>query len=305
MTKLVEIISTDQLILPGLLFENHQIKTKKIAIWLHGMGDNGIFYKPKLINQLAHQLNTIKVDFLAFNNRGAHNQKYLKYYNNQPSDFLGGWTNELIKDCLKDIDGAINFVQQQDYHKIYLIGHSTGANKAVLYHFKKLKKDPVAAYILLGPSDDIGCHYLDLSSKFFSNLQLSQQIINQYRPLKKMPKYSGCYHMSAQSCFDMLNPDGNYNIFPYYEASFKRLGHKKLFQELNSLDRNFLIILGQFDEFTIPFNGPKNIFKLIEKNLQSSVKKFFNYQIINQADHSFNNQEIELAQRIAQWIKKN
>ena len=93
MTKLVEIIATDQLILSGLLFENDQLKTKKIAIWLHGMGDSGVFYKPKLINQLADQLTSNQISFLAFNNRGAHNQKYLKFQDNQQTHFRGGWTN--------------------------------------------------------------------------------------------------------------------------------------------------------------------------------------------------------------------
>ncbi len=305
MTKLVEIIATDQLILPGLLFENDQLKTKKIAIWLHGMGDNGVFYRPKLINQLANQLNLNQISFLAFNNRGAHNQKYLKFQDNQQTHFRGGWTNELIIDCLKDIDGAINFAQQQGYQTIYLIGHSTGANKAVLYHYKKQTKDPIRAYILLGASDDVGCNYLNLQDKFLNDLKLAKRMISLDKPFKKMPKYSGCYPMSAQSCFDMLNPDGNYNIFPYYEANFKRLGRKKIFQELNSLDRNFLMIFGQLDEFSIPFNGPENIFQLITKNLASTTKKFLNYEIINQADHSFNGHEIELSKRITTWIKKN
>jgi len=300
MTQLVEIISEDNLILPGLLFETNS--SSRLAIWLHGMGDSGIFYKTKLINSLAEAFNSRHISFLAFNNRGAHNQKYLKNNQDNNKPFPGGWTNEIIKDCIYDINGAINLAKKLNYQKLYLIGHSTGANKIVLYNYKNQKNNPFEKYILLGPGDDTGLQALSNEKKYFSNLELSKKYLAQNRNFKIMPKYSFLYPMSAQSAFDMLNPDGDYNIFPYYEITQHRLGHKKLFQELDSINQPTLIIYGQNDEFITDYGGPKLIEKIIKDNLSTKTLSYIKFKIIKDADHSFHDHEQQLAREISQWI---
>jgi len=300
MTQLIEVISEDNLILPGLLFENNN--HDQLAIWLHGTGDNGVFYKTKLINALAKELNDHHISFLAFNNRGAHDRKYLKNNLNPNQSFLGGWTNEIIKDCIYDINGAINLAKQLHYSQLYLIGHSTGANKIVLYHFKNQKNSPFKKYILLGPGDDTGLQALSNEKQFLYNLQLAQKYLTQNRYFKIMPKYSHLYPMSTQSAFDMLNPDGDYNIFPYFEVMYHRLGHKKLFQELNSIDRPTLIIYGQNDEYLINYSGVNMVKKIIKQNLSPSTLSRITFKIIEGSDHSFHDHEYVLAREISRWI---
>ena len=51
----VSLLSSDKLKLPGLLYEPDK-PTKKAAIWLHGMGDSGVFYNPERINALGKAL---------------------------------------------------------------------------------------------------------------------------------------------------------------------------------------------------------------------------------------------------------
>ncbi len=75
--EFVSFLSTDNLKLPGLLYRP-SAQTKKVAIWLHGMGDNGVFYNPTMINALGQALSEQGIALLAFNNRGAHSVKTLK-----------------------------------------------------------------------------------------------------------------------------------------------------------------------------------------------------------------------------------
>ena len=68
-------------------------------------------------------------------------------------------------------------------------------------------------------------------------------------PLHIMPKYTGMYPFSAQSAWDILDPDGAYNTFPYYEALNERLGKKPLFEEYRKIDKPMLAIIGAEDEY--------------------------------------------------------
>src|SRR5262249_23477065 len=75
--ELVSILSSDKLELPGLLYRTDR-DTRKAAVWLHGLGDNAVFYKPAEINSLAAGLAEQGIALLAFNNRGAHLGRTLK-----------------------------------------------------------------------------------------------------------------------------------------------------------------------------------------------------------------------------------
>ncbi len=66
--------TTDGLGLPGLLFKPDK-DTKKAVVWLHGMGDNAVFYNPGFINTIGKAMTDKGIAVLAFHNRGAAQQK--------------------------------------------------------------------------------------------------------------------------------------------------------------------------------------------------------------------------------------
>jgi predicted esterase len=53
--ELGSFLTTDGLKLPSLLYAPDK-PTQRAAVWLHGMGDNGIFYRPERINALGEAL---------------------------------------------------------------------------------------------------------------------------------------------------------------------------------------------------------------------------------------------------------
>lgn len=301
----VSLEATDKLVLPGLLYEpDHQLKAA--TIWLHGMGDNAVFYKPALINELGKAHAEKGIAFLAFNNRGAHNQKYLKIADEslpeEDRDYQGGTHYELISDCVKDIDGAVDFLKARGYKTLYLAGHSTGANKICVYDSAK-KQTPFTRYVLAGPGDDTGLFFTDLGEKkYWQSLKHAGKLIGNDKPLDTMPKYTGMYPFSAQSTWDILNPDGAYNTFPYYEQTTERLGQKPLFKEFSSIQTPTLVIIGAQDEYMFTADGADKALKMFLQHTQSTMIKKHDFELVKNADHSFRDYEADFAQHVADWL---
>jgi len=303
--QFVSITSSDKLLLPGLLYTPKQA-TKKAAIWLHGMGDTGIFYSPPRINALGDSLTAKNIALLTFNNRGAHNSKSLRIDDESlPEDerhYQGGTYYEKIADCVHDIDGAVAFLRKQGFSTLYLLGHSTGANKICAYH-ARAKQNPFTKYVLASPGDDSGDYYANLGKKkFWQALKLAEQLIAKHKPLHTMPMYSGMYPFSAQAAFDILDPDGAYNTFPYYEESVERIGHKQLFKEYRTFDRPTMVIFGEKDEFVITDGGSAAAADMLKKYLPTATQASSIFKLVREADHSFHDHETEFAETVASWL---
>lgn len=296
-------LATDNVTLPGLLYTPDK-PTKKATIWLHGMGDNGIFYKSALINALAEAHDKQGIAFLAFNNRGAHSNKQLKIADDtlpeEDRSYQGGSHYELIADCVKDIDGAVRFLKEKGFTELYLAGHSTGANKICVYD-AAVEQTPFKKYVFAGPGDDTGLFFRDLGAKrYWEALKLAGKYLKK-EPMRVMPKYSGMYPFSAQSAWDILNPDGNYNTFPYYEATAERLGEKPLFKEYRAIENPTLVIIGEQDEYAAPA-GPKVALDIFMKHTSNAMLKHHDFVLVHDADHSFHDQEAEFAEQVAEWL---
>lgn len=301
---LVSVTASDNIQLPGLLYRPAK-PTNKVAVWLHGMGDSAVFYKPGLINSLAQALTDNNIALLAFNNRGAHNSKSLRIADEslplEDRRYQGGTYYEVIADCVKDIDGAVAYLQQDNFSTFYLLGHSTGANKICAYHVRA-KHNLFSKYILAGPGDDTGLMFSDLGEKkFWQALNYAARFIKT-EPLHIMPKYTGMYPFSAQSAWDILNPDGDYNTFPFYEATSERLGKKRLFDEYRQLDRPTLVIFGENDEYTTTAGGTDQALGLFMKHTSNAMLKKTDFNSVPNGDHSFHGVEAVFAKQAADWL---
>ncbi len=304
--ELISVISTDKLELPGL-FYTPKTKSTKVAVWLHGMGDSGTFYNPVRINALAEALTARGISLLAFNNRGAHNIKKLRIVDETLADedvgYSGGTFYELIADCVKDIDGSVSFLKNREFDELYLIGHSTGANKICAYH-ERAKNNSFKKYVLAGPGDDSGLFFSDLGEKKFKlalNFAKNARKANKY---KIMPKYSGMYPFTVQSAVDILDPDGDYNTFPFYEVTTRRLGKKPLFSEYSKIDLPTLVIFGENDEYAYTAGSAKDALKIFKMFTNRAAAESTDFELVTNADHSFHGQENQFAEQIASWLAK-
>lgn len=301
--QLVSFKTPDNLSLPGLLYEPSG-KSEKVAIYLHGNGSSSIFYGDYKMNLYGDALTKKGISFFPFNNRGAHWIKKLnKKINGKEERILYGMTYELIKECILDIDGAVEFLKTLGYKTFYLIGASTGANKIVVYHYYK-PKNPISKYILLSGGDDTGLYY-DMEfkknkKKFSSVLARCKKEIEKGSGRKLVPRYILKEPLiSYQSLYDTINPDGDYNIFPFNEyMNNLRLSKKQLFREYKTINKPTLLVCGEKDEYC--YGEVAQYVDILRKECPN--QKLFTFEIIQDADHGFEGKEGELIKIISNWL---
>ncbi len=301
-TALSHFLTTDNLRLPGLLYEP-TYPTNRAAIFLHGCGSSSVFYKP-MMNTWGKQFTENGISFFPFNNRGAHLIKSLhqETEGEESERVIGGTYYEKISECMYDIDGAVNFLKEKGYETFYLIGHSTGANKIVVYNTLN-NQNPVTKYVLLAGGDDTGLNYEMLGEKhFYAALKRAKQEIDRGNGLKTVPKYLYPEPYTYRALYDVLNPDGEYNTFPFYEyLNNKKLTTKPLFQMYTKIEKPMLIVYGEQDEFC--FNNVKGCMNALKKH--TNPKAHATFHVISETGHGFDGKEEELGSMMTKWLTEN
>lgn len=293
--QFIEFQTKDGLTLPGLLYRGK--KDKAVVIYLHGNGSSSVFYDETKNRPLASALTKKNISILYFNNRGAHIIKKLNVRRGKKEERKRfGMAYEKIKECIEDIDGAVSFLKKQGYRKFYLAGASTGANKICVYNFYKPKND-VEKYVLLSGGDDTGICYHALGKlRFWKLLAEAKRKIKAKRGEQIIKEMLPDYFFSYIGFFDIANPEGDYNIFPFYEILHKvKLSKKPLFRHFKSIKKPTLVVYGDQDEYAWG-----NVPKIVE-TLKSYQPKL-DYRIIRGADHGFKNRETELARMVVNWL---
>jgi pimeloyl-ACP methyl ester carboxylesterase len=302
LAQLVTVTATDGLLLPALLFEPAR-PTARIVIWLHGMGTSGVIYSPDHTNAIASALTATGTAFLALQNRGAGILQGIKYFDEagERQKRIQGTSHELIRDCIHDVEGALAFAGHKGYTDYLLGGHSTGANKTALYNYLK-PENAFSGYIIYGGGDDTGIFYEDLGSeRFHQVLATSKRQIDAGHGEHMAPTELFEGHFSYQSIYDLLGPDGDYNVFPFYEAQHARLGSKLLFREFKSITKPALVVYGAADEYCRP--DVATCLSLLAR--ECSDPKLFTFQTIPGADHGCYQHEPELGGTIAKWVQNH
>jgi len=292
--KVVQIKTKDGLILPGLLHEAP--RSKKAAIHLHGNGSISVFYHDDQRDEQVKALREKGISFLLFNNRGAHYIKKLDVVKKGKTEGKRfGTAYERIKECIQDIDGAIHSLEKLGYKEFYLVGESTGANKICVYHYYK-PNNKVSRYILLGGADDTGIYYDMLGkTKFSKLLKTSKEKIKQEKGEEIIPQLLPAI-FSYIGFYDIANPDGDYNVFPFSEVIKKlKLSRKPLFRHFKSLNKLTLVIYGEKDEYA--WGDVPRVVDILKKQ-----KPELQYKIIKEADHSFSKKQKELSKVMANWL---
>lgn len=296
--EFIEFKTKDGLTLPGLLYGNP--KNKEVLIYLHGNGSSSVFYNQKKKIMIAEELGKKEVSALFFNNRGANisNRLAVRKSGKQIGWKLCGMAHEKTKECIEDIDGSVSFLKKLGFKKFYLAGSSTGANKICVYNFYKKKNNLISKYLLLAPGDDTGIYYDILGkAKFGKLLKKAKEMIRKKRGKEIIHDEAFTWEMfSWQGFYDIANPDGDYNTFPFLEALGKiKLSKKKLFRHYKSIKKPSIVIYGSEDEYAWGDVG-RMVDILKEQNPS------LDYKTIKGADHGFTERERQLAKTIAEWL---
>lgn len=292
--RLVHFEATDSVSLAGILFEPRLRKRRQAVVFLHGTGGASVFEAPRTLS-LAEEFVARRLSYFPFNNRGAQVIRRLR--SRTSPDLLGGMAHELIRDSIHDIDGCVRFLRADGYRDITLVGHSTGANKIAVYNFYK-PRNPVTRYVLLAGGDDVGLMYDKLGARRFRSVL--RQARERRRSDELAPPSIYGLPISWRALHDMINPDGDYNVFPFLEAWKRvRLSRKPLFRHLKTIRKPTLVIYGENDEYC--FGDVAGCLRALADALgpRTNVESV----VMAGATHGFGGYEQELATLIADWIE--
>lgn len=290
--RLVRFEAADGIELAGLLYEPKR-RTARVAVFLHGTGGASVF-ESKRTNRLAEAFVSRGIAWFAFNNRGAHVMKRM-------GEGWQGAAFEKIRDCVPDIDGAVRMLRRRGYRDLTLIGHSTGANKIAVYdHYKA--RNFVKRYVLLAGGDDTGLAYAHLGARrFAATLAKARTMIQARRGDELLPRgLSPIEPISWRAWYDMANPDGDYNVFPFLEAMRNvRLSRRPRFRYVRAIRKPSLVLYGENDEYCYD-DVPRCVGILADA---IGPKPNFELAILEGAGHGFGGFEEEVGRVIAEWIE--
>lgn len=286
LARLVRFAATDGVELPALLYEPRRA-TKRVAVFLHGTGGSSVF-DSRRTNRIAQEFLSHGIAYFAFNNRGAH----VVRRNGLGSAF------ERIRDCVKDIDGALRELRSRGYRDVTLIGHSTGANKIAVYdHYKP--RNSVKRYVLLAGGDDTGMIYAHLGARrFVAALAKARAMIKAKRGDEFVPHATSPMLLTWRAFYDMANPDGDYNVFPFLEVLRNvRLSRRGRFRYVKAIRKPALFLYGEHDEYSSPDTST------CVRVLADAIGARPNVEIgiVAGADHGFWGMERELVDVIMAW----
>jgi pimeloyl-ACP methyl ester carboxylesterase len=284
--RLVRFEATDDVALAGLLYEPART-TKRAIIWLHGLGAS--VFESRRTNLLAQVFIDRDIAFFPFNNRGSAIAR-------RAGNDLGGAAFERIRDCVADIDGAIRELWRRGYRDLTLAGHSTGANKIAVYdHYKP--RNRVKRYVLIAGGDDTGmlCEQLG-KRRFEAMLSKSRAMVKARRGEELAPRAVSPMMMSWRSLYDVANPNGDYNVFPFMEMIRSVKLSRRSFRFIRGIRKSSLYIYGDRDEYC--FGDVPRCAAILAQHVNDRAELI----VMRDADHGFSGRDSELATLVAEWV---
>lgn len=199
-----------------------------------------------------------------------------------------GCMYEIFENCIYDIDLAIQTAKEKGYKRIILLGHSLGSNKVIYYYYKKHPN--ILGMILASAPDMIESHLL-IEPDYEELLKEAKENIDKNQPTKLLHKMIEDYmYMSSQTYYNWFHKNSNLNNLPI-------ISNPKNWEQLETIDVPILTFSGSKDE-----DYYLHLDLLKEK---ATNCKNFEYQIIENTGHTYQEKELETGNLILNWINKN
>ncbi|MBI4085601.1 MAG: DUF1749 domain-containing protein [Candidatus Liptonbacteria bacterium] len=289
LSELNQIKTKDGLRLEGLIFEPKR-RSKVIAFWLSGL--TGMFsHSPTRVHAVAGELAKKKISFAVFNHRGFGVINSLSAKRGKKSKYkYFGTSFEKFEHSILDIEAMLRFCRKRGYKKIFLFGHSTGANKAA-YYIQKRNGRGLAGIALLGPVSDIPAMKKELGKKYKKTLELAEKLVKRGKSDEILPlKMIGGKFYTASRFLSIAHEGMNEDTFPYYDP-------KRKFRWSKKVRLPVLVMIGSKEQ-----HADRPVSEIMERFRKEMSPKYFSGKIVKGANHSFRKKEKELGKEIAKWI---
>jgi pimeloyl-ACP methyl ester carboxylesterase len=280
----VSILTPKGVLLDGLLFG--QRKPKNIIVVVHGLTGSAFSMR-----RLVEALTTKDTAVLTFNNRGFGEINSVRQkHGARTSYFLAGTAHEVFKDCVDDIQGAINFSRKAGAKRIFLAGHSTGAQK-IMYWSSKMKDPRVKGLILFGPlSDYSGALATKGAAALKRSVAHARKLVAKGKSYELMPRHLGeWFACDAQRFLSLYTPESPEEIFSYTRPDVRP-------QALEKVNVRILCFLAGDDEYGDV--SPKKLEAWFAEHLKIGDKVV----IVPKVGHSFKGGERIVAREIKTFV---
>lgn len=291
----VQVTAKDGVNLEGLVFTPKDSPSTAVGVWLHGLGSN--FHRSYTrTTKLAKLFNDNGIAFASFDTRGhdavAHSVKFDKRKKKGYKGVTIGAAYENFVDSFFDLEAIVDYLKK-DFDKIFLLGHSTGANKVAYYLAREHKK--VAGGALISPVSDVPMIKKELGDKYEETIDLARDMVNRGDGKKLIPEDFSPNIYTASRLLSLANDNSVEQLFPNRNFS----GPLRVFSRIKA---PVIVIFGDKDDYL-------KVDRVLPQDLVDSFAKYaknkdFTSFIGVACDHSFTDHEEELGKVLIDWIGK-
>lgn len=272
-----EYVSTDSYKQVGLL---NDIKSKVALIHIHGMGS--FFWKGSFVYDACIRAG---IGCFLINTRGAGPVLKLKSDIDEKDKLWAGTSNEIFVDCMKDIEGAINFLKSKGYEKFIICGHSTGSQKSLYFGLNYKRQDEILGYVFLAAGDDFNL----IRDRYVENFdEVFKKTLKTYDSpmIFAIPEIG---YFTSKRFYDLVKEDSvEGNLFNY----------KTDLMHIQKIKQPIFAAFGSDEEHALI-----EVDEMLQKISQNFLNKKSIWKIVP-GDHSFRGGEKELVDELGVWLKE-
>jgi hypothetical protein len=289
MFTLEQITTKDGLIHQGILAEP-ETPNGKVLVFVHGLTDT--FYgNTARINTFARQCLGAQMAFASFNTRGHDMVTEIKKVDATNSKgytyAMGGAGYEEFSECIYDIDAVIDFLVSKKYQEMYLIGHSSGANKACYYAAVNDRKE-LAGIILACPMSDRQGR-TDNPELTANTLEAMQTKIREETGNELITDLT-YFPITPKRYVSLLAPHSLEDQFDYGDEKPEMMYYSRIKKPL------CVIFAGNDENADRPITDIKAVFD------QATTSSTYQSVIIADVLHNLSGKEDEVSKRIVEWV---
>lgn len=245
-------------------------RRRPAVIIVHGMHSN--FYRARWKKELMRMFARRGIAVFSFNNRG---------YEEATND-------ERFHDCLTDIAAAVRFAKGAGYHRVVLVGHSTGCQKTTYYQAVR-QDSAVCGVALLALGDDLAIVRRDLGRTYRQWLTIARARIKRGRGHEPL----GAPHIPP------------FSVRRFLSIADPRAVEARVFDFTDGPGPWFarilcpvLCIAAERDEYqTVPTA------QMISSLKQCYRGTRFQARVVRGTDHGFHGRETALARVLFRWVQ--
>jgi len=264
-------------------------RPKRTILWVHGLSSS-MFSKLDIVEHLVDKETAV----LVFNNRGHDNVARIS--NASGKRLIAGAAYERFEDCVDDIQGAVNFAKRQGSKDLYIVGHSTGCQKAAFWAIKNGEKKGsiVRGIVLLAPGSDYAGMLVKYGLPRLRHMQaIAKSMIKSDREQDFVrAKFWTDQPNTPQRFLSLYTADSiEQSIFSYFDP-------KRSARLLKKVKLPMLVVFGDKDEY---IDRPaREILEWFEKNTAAPLLTL----LARGSTHGFKGDEKQIAKAIKSWIVK-